>query len=197
MSRLLAVPRDPVERAFFHYRWLCLLGKFDDRVSFAEATRLRSEIVEASLYFKGLFSYLERFSNERSLLISYGGLSRPPAMALESTFWFVGMAPGCEARLLARWAGKTLPLRYKWLERLRVDIYCFARRNGVNGLLFFVRRSGLSTLYRDINNPCSKQPALNAAANAGIFGLFRGDPLKLLAANGFGCTKRLGRGSRC
>jgi len=194
--RLLAVLRDPVERAFSHYRWLCQLGKLDEGVSFAEAMGQRPEIVEDSLYFKGLSSYLERFANERILLISYDELSRSPAAVLERTFGFVGVAPDYQPRLLARRVGKTITPRYRWLERLRVDIYRFARRNGLNGLISFVKRSGLSALYRDINNKRSKQPSLDAAADAEAFGLFREDVLKLQAATGFDCTKWLEKGSR-
>ncbi|MCB1959392.1 MAG: hypothetical protein KDE68_02520 [Rhodocyclaceae bacterium] len=136
---VLAVLRDPVERAFSHYRWLCQLGKLDEGTSFAEAMRLRPEIVEDSLYFKVLSSYL---------------------------------------------------------KRLRVHIYRFSRRNGPNGLISFVKRSGLSALYRDINNKQSKQLSLDAAADAEAFGLFREDVLKLQAATGFDCTKWLEKGSR-
>jgi hypothetical protein len=194
--RLLAVLRDPVERAFSHYRWLRQLGKLDEGVSFAEAMRLRPEIVEDSLYFKGLYSYLERFPNERILLISYDELSRAPAAVLERTFRFLGVVPDYEPRLLARCVGKTITPRYKWLERLRVDIYRFARRNGFNGLISFVKRSGISALYRDINDRRTEQTAVDTIADAEIFGLFRDDLLELQAATGFDCSAWLKKGSR-
>lgn len=183
--RLLAVLRDPVERAFSHYRWLIQLGKLASDVPFGTALLQSPDIVEDSLYFKGLEPFLARFPLERLHLVSYDRLKKAPESVVADAYRFIGVDEHYIPSVLSRRVGKTISPRFRALERLRVDLYRFARRHNMTGLISFVKRSGLSAFYREFNDKRGAQSGLDGAQDAEVFELFRKDLSALREATGF------------
>ncbi len=186
--RLIAVLRDPVERAFSHYRWLVQLGKINSEVSFEDAMELRPEIVSDSLYYKGLSAFLSRYTVDCIQLISYDELNSSPAGVVADAYRFIGVDPSFVPATLKRHVGKTINPRFRRLERMRIDLYRFARRHGMTGLISFVKRSGLSAFYRELNDSREKVGTLDPATDAKVYRRFSADLQALHNATGFDCA---------
>jgi hypothetical protein len=91
--RFLFIMRDPVERAYSHYRHLCeewaAAGK--EIPGFAEAMEAAPEIVDASLYRVQLERFFSHFPAERFHLLSLEELRAHPAEVLGGVQDFLGV----------------------------------------------------------------------------------------------------------
>jgi hypothetical protein len=116
--RLVAILRDPVERAYSHYRMAVRRGQedrsFDDAIADMLAspealaagrasTQLGETYVAWGEYGRVLGDYLDRFDRERLLLTYTADLERDPAMVLGSIFDFLGVAVVLPDRLGERY----------------------------------------------------------------------------------------------
>jgi Sulfotransferase domain len=105
--RLVAILRDPVERAYSHYRMAARRGQDDrsfdaaiadmlagpDALAAARAsTALGETYVAWSEYGRVLGDYLDRFERDRLLITYTSDLERDPAAVLTSIFQFLGVA---------------------------------------------------------------------------------------------------------
>lgn len=92
-ARFLFIMRDPVARAYSHYRHLCeewaAAGK--ELPGFAEALELAPEIVDASLYRAQLERFLPHFPRERFHLLTLEELKQRPSEVLAAVEDFLGV----------------------------------------------------------------------------------------------------------
>jgi len=105
--RLVALLRDPVDRAYSHYRMAVRRGQetrsFDDAIAAMlsgpaaiaaaqESTALGETYVAWGEYGRVLGYYLERFERDHVLIILTDDLERDPAGVITSTLEFLGVA---------------------------------------------------------------------------------------------------------
>jgi hypothetical protein len=99
-ARLLAVLRDPVERAYSHY--LAMVRGGHERLSFEDALRAEDERVandwdevwhyrRMGLYDECLRRYLELFPREQLALLLFDDLSSDPLGVVQRVFRFLGV----------------------------------------------------------------------------------------------------------
>jgi hypothetical protein len=90
-ARLIYLMRDPVKRAISHY-WHNL-RKFEERRPLLAAMRERPEYVAFGDYRMQIEAYLEHFSRERLLLLTFEEMVSDPATALEGVLTWLGLGP--------------------------------------------------------------------------------------------------------
>jgi hypothetical protein len=140
-ARLIALLRDPVQRAYSHYHWAVGMGyellSFEEAVE-REEERTRGELermlsdesylsfprnylsyLAMGVYVDQLAAWREVFPEDRFLVLSTGELQREPARVLRRTLEFLGLpaAPGLDVR--DRNSGSYEPMGEAVQERLR------------------------------------------------------------------------------
>jgi hypothetical protein len=110
-ARLVAVLRDPAERAYSEYLMQVRDGR--ETVSFEEALRAEPGRIregwstghyrERGRYFAQLQRYFERFERERMRVYLYEDLARDPRCLLRDLFGFLGVDPAFEPDLTRRY----------------------------------------------------------------------------------------------
>jgi hypothetical protein len=92
--RLIYIMRHPVERAYSHYGHIMqerMLKKSGPIVSFEEALEQEPEIVDTSLYLMQINKYLEVFSREQILCLTFDELKEAPNELLKRIQRFLGI----------------------------------------------------------------------------------------------------------
>ena len=102
-ARLIAILRDPVERAFSHYTLHRMVHReplktFADAIAAEESRSLQADqpaflYLRLGLYGEQIRRYLERFPREQLLFIRYQDLNRDPARVIGQTCEFLGLDP--------------------------------------------------------------------------------------------------------
>ena len=151
--KLIAVFRDPVHRAWSHYRWLQQLGKCN--LSFVEALKNDRHIVNDSMYFKNLSCYFDRFSRDNILIIRYEDIKNEPMTVQQSVYGFLGVDSSFDSGITKKVIGKTIKPRSRFLENARIKMHTFFRTRGLSVFITLFKRLGLSNLYRQLNNDYS------------------------------------------
>lgn len=150
--RLIAVLRDPVERAFSHYRWLQQIGRLSYKVSFADALALNPDLIRFGLYHRQLSQYCEHFDVSRLLLLLHDDIRQAPDSVLSDTYRFLGVNDSFRPGTSMTRIGKTIAPRSRLVEDLRIKAHTYLRKRRLTFLISLAKRAGLSNTYRRFND---------------------------------------------
>lgn len=150
--KLIAVLRDPVKRSFSHYKWLKQIGRLDKNIDFFSALKIHPRIISDSIYGKNLNIFLKYFPKENFLLIDYEDIKKDPELVVNNVFAFLGVDSDYKSKLTKAVVGKTINVRYRFLENLRLNLFSIVKRSQFSGLIFYFKKFGISNLYRKINS---------------------------------------------
>lgn len=90
--KLFACLRNPVERAYSHYRFnVVRKGHMSIYDSFEQALEKDESLVEMGMYCKQLKAYFERFPKENILILLYDDIGKDPIGILRSLYSFIGV----------------------------------------------------------------------------------------------------------
>ena len=92
--KLIYIMRHPVDRAYSHYRHLMeerALLTSKPIVSFEQALEEHREIVDTSLYLIQIQQYLQYFSREQLLFLTFDELTRQPVQLMATLCQFLGV----------------------------------------------------------------------------------------------------------
>jgi len=149
--KLIAVLRDPVKRAFSHYRWLIQVGKHMPK-SFFVALKQHPYIINDSLYFKNLKPFFELFPEKNLLFIKYEDIKMNERDIQDKVFQFLTVDQNIGYSLVDKNIGKTITPKFQALEKMRIKIHKFLKRNNMASIITLMKRLGLSNLYRQLND---------------------------------------------
>ena len=153
--KLIAMLRDPVYRAWSHYRWLLQLGKY--KGNFKDAlVNCPADIVRHGLYYRNLLCFFEIFPAENILILKYEDIKNDSKMLQRKLFYFLGVDEKFDSGLANKVIGETISPRSMVMESLRIKTHVFARKNNLAFLITLFKKSGLSRLYRQLNNQQSR-----------------------------------------
>jgi hypothetical protein len=88
--KIIAILRDPVERAFSNYNYFKQLGKIDD-VTFEQAIEKAPAILERSNYHKHLKRYFDIFPHENIKVMFFDDIKKDPENFLKEAEVFLGV----------------------------------------------------------------------------------------------------------
>ncbi len=171
--KLIAILRDPVERAYSHYRWLLQAGK--DHKSFLGAVEENPAILQRSLYGRCLSHYYRRFPAEQILVLNYADITKDPDGLQERVFAFLGVDTKFRAPQAQSVIGKTIKPKSQSLEKLRRAVFHWAKRNRLGFIITWFKATGLSNFYRRINNRTQREPQLSQQERESFYALLEAD----------------------
>ena len=136
--------RDPIQRAFSHYLFICRNGELS--CSFEEAIERRPDLLSRGLYAKHLTPYHDHFAESKRLCLLFDDLKADPDQYAESVFGFLGV----DAKMYQGDAGKRVlgasAPRSRILSRCVVAAAAITRKLGYPDLVTKVKHSGIQRL---------------------------------------------------
>ena len=150
--KLIVVLRDPVERSYSNYKWLKQIGRVNQHEDFFKAIENSPRIINDSLYGKNLKIYLKYFPKQSILIINFKDIKNNPELVLNKVYKFLEVDPNFKSSMTKDIIGKTIKVRYRFLENIRTKIFRILRKSKYSNLIFYVKKLGISNLYRKINS---------------------------------------------
>jgi hypothetical protein len=182
-ARLVAILRDPVDRAYSHYRMAVRRGmeerSFDDAIAAmladdaaADAARVSTALAETYVawgeYGRVLCDYRDRFPAERLLVVFTDDLERDPGRVLTAIHGFLGvpvlLPEGLGERYHVGSSQRRLPGLQKWLRHSPVGSLWRRLPQGTRSRLFM--RFELWNVRRDAPPPTDVEQPDGAAPAA-------------------------------
>ncbi|MDH5507920.1 MAG: sulfotransferase domain-containing protein, partial [Anaerolineae bacterium] len=179
--KLIAVLREPAERAFSNYLDLVHRGVIDD-IDFLEGLKRREDIEGMGYYYKQLMRYYALFPQTHIKVMLFDDLKRDNKGFLREIEDFLGVREYFPENISAasnvtgapRW-----PTANKAITKMR---YLLRSRN-MNWVTTFLRRSGLAWLSMKLMHanvrPFEDKPKLSSAAKAALKQAYKEDTEKL------------------
>ena len=171
--KMILFVRDPVKRAFSHYRWLLQMGK--SLPSFIDAIDKVPGIKEDSMYYMNLSRILSYFDKRQILILKYDDITDNPTGLQYLLFKFLDV--DTQYCYQVGRVGATINPRFKKIEKLRVYLHTQARIRGVPQVITFVKRFGISNFYRKLNNSAKNSLSLSQTEWKTAFAFFEDDLL--------------------
>ncbi|MEE8118056.1 MAG: sulfotransferase domain-containing protein [Gammaproteobacteria bacterium] len=173
LIKLVAVLRDPVDRAFSEYRWKRQRGEAD--CSFMQAIDQYPGLVHNGKYFECLTPFLEHFPREQLFLLRQDDIRNNAVNVAQQLYSFLGIDEDFVPRNIDKTVGKTIESRSKTLERQRIAVHGWLKRHHLGRLITFYKQLRLSDLYRALNAKRVSIPVLTLEERNNLIEFFRDD----------------------
>ncbi|MFQ5616852.1 MAG: sulfotransferase, partial [Anaerolineales bacterium] len=179
--KIIAILRDPVERAFSQYLYYIQRGVLGD-VSFEQAIEMRPDLLSRSLYAGQLQRYYERFPPENIRVTFFDDLKADNRAFLQTIEAFLGISEFIPPDIDSR-ANVTGTPRYQWLNRAMSRVRYWVRKYDPPFLLDFLRFTGLAQFSEVLRlkntRPAEGRPVIDPETEARLRAYFREDMEKL------------------
>ena len=152
--RLILIFRDPIERAFSHYKLRKRMGYYDNGKTFMDVFSMDPYLMDNSLYGKHLDDVLEYFSAEQVLIITHCEMLQNPLSVLSKVMDFIGLASYCfpEKELFSRYSQSFGNPRMVLLEKLLKKVRKIADRNRLSQkIVALITKLGIVNKTRQLN----------------------------------------------
>lgn len=171
--KLMACPREPVERAFSAYLYMRKQGRV--RCSFEEAMDTIDELVDHGLYAKHLEPYYDRFGRDAMYVPLFDDFRADSLAFAQNVFGFLDVEPLMPPPDLARPVNEAAEPRSFAVAKLARQAGVVTRGLGRPELVTAVKSSRLvqTVLYRGYGN--GGKPALDAETRERLKDRFRDD----------------------
>jgi hypothetical protein len=146
--RLIAILRNPVDRAISQYKNALKGGHIKSDLSFEAYMTKDASVVGQGLYHEQLERYLQYFPREQILVLIYEDIKKDPQAFISKIFKHIGVDDTFVPSMLNAEVNVARTPRFIILERIMHHVSEFLRRIGFSSVVHAIRKSGLPDLVR-------------------------------------------------
>jgi hypothetical protein len=148
---IIAILRNPVERAFSQYRNAIKAGEITQAVSFETFLANNESVIGQGRYYEQLVRYIELFPKERILVLIYEDIKKDPKAFMRRVYQFLGVDDTFESSMLYTEINVARTPKAVVIDRCMHHISETLRRFGFDRLVHAIRKIGLPDLVRSYN----------------------------------------------
>jgi hypothetical protein len=150
-AKLIAILRNPVDRAVSQYKNSLKGGHIQSDVSFESYKKDDESVVGQGKYFEQLEAYYRFFSKEQILVLIYEDIQRDPQAFISHVYRHIGVDENFVPSMLHTEINVARMPKVIFIERVMHHISEFLRRVGLDHVVHAIRKSGLPDLVRSGN----------------------------------------------
>ena len=156
--KLIAILRNPVDRAFSQYLSNKRSGLIPD-VSFEKALKIMDSYVEKGYYYKHLIRYFKLFPRKRIRIFLTEDMADRPRWVVKSLYKFLGLKDiNFVPHSIYRKSNVSMVSRWFALNSFLINIEIFLKRQKLDIILRFLEEVGIRKLAYDINHFVNVKP---------------------------------------
>lgn len=176
--KIIAILRNPVDRAFSQYGNAVKGGEIPESMTFEEYYETDITVCAQGLYTEQLARYYSLFKPEQILVLIHEDAKKDPEAFIQKIYAFLGVDPSFVPSMLHETINTTRVPKNIAIERQMHYFSEFLRRNGFDAFVHLVRRAGIPELVRKMNTKPKKEKA-EAFDRAPLIEYFAEDVAKL------------------
>jgi hypothetical protein len=174
--KIIAIVRNPVDRAVSQYRNSIKSGEITEATSFEDFAKDEKSVLEQGLYSVQLERYFKLFPKEQILVLVYEDIKKDPKAFMKRIYQFLGVDDTFESSMLYSEINVARTPKTLFVERSMHHMSEFLRKIGLDMFVHRIRKSGLPDLVRKGNTKESKEILVDTNA---LVAYFRDDVQKL------------------
>jgi hypothetical protein len=156
-AKLIAILRNPIDRAFSQYRNAIKAGEIAESVSFDTYTKGEMSALEQGRYAEQLTRYFARFKKEQVLVLIYEDIKKDPIAFMRRIYEFLEIDPTFVSSMVHDEINIARTPKHVFIDRTMHHVSETLRRIGFDRFVHLVRRSGLPDIVRSLNTKKSKE----------------------------------------
>lgn len=149
--KLIAILRNPVDRAFSQYRNAIKAGEISETVTFETYANENASVREQGRYFTQLSRYLALFPREQLLILIHEDSRKNPVDFMQRIYTFLGVDASFVSSMVHTPINVARTPKFVFVDRLMHHVSESMRKGGLDRLVHLIRKSGLPDLVRSGN----------------------------------------------
>ena len=149
--KLIAILRNPVERAYSQYRNAIKAGDITEKVSFETYCSNEESVKNQGLYSEQLLRYLEIFSREQICILIYEDIKKDPIAFMKCIYQFLEVDDTFVSSMVNSEINVARTPKLVGPERVMHHIAEFLRSHGFDRFVHMIRKTGITECIRALN----------------------------------------------
>jgi hypothetical protein len=167
--KIIAILRNPVDRAVSQYRNSIKSGEITEATSFEDFAKDEKSVLEQGLYSVQLERYFELFLREQILVLVYEDIKKDPKAFMKRIYQFLGVDDTFESSMLNSEINVARTPKAVFVDRFMHHVSEFLRSVGFDKLVHVIRKTGLPDLVRSGNTKEAKEIVVDTTALKAYF----------------------------
>jgi hypothetical protein len=163
-AKIIAILRNPVDRAVSQYRNSIKSGEITETTSFEDFAKDEKSVLEQGLYSVQLERYFKLFPKEQILVLVYEDIKKDPKAFMKRIYQFLDVDDIFESSMLTSEINVARTPKTLFVERSMHHMSEFLRKIGLDMFVHRIRMSGLPDLVRKGNTKASKEITIDTIA---------------------------------
>ena len=156
-AKLIAILRNPTERAYSNYRNAIKAGEIAKDVSFATFLATEPTAIAQGKYHEQLERYYNYFSKDRVLVLIYEDSLKDPAAFIKQIYTFLGVDADFAPSMLHREINIGRTPKAVGVDTVMHRVAETLRTIGADKVVWLVKKSGLTDVIRRVNTESPKE----------------------------------------
>ncbi len=176
--KIIAILRNPVTRAYSQYRNAIKAGEISESVTFETYQEEEKSVIAQGRYAEQLERYLKLFRRDQMLVLVYEDIDRDKLAFIKRIYEFIGVDTSFVPSMLNEWINVARTPKRVFIDRIMHHSAEFLRRQGLDKVVWTVRRMGVTDFIRGLNTKKTStvEPSYDRKKLASFF---RMDAIKL------------------
>lgn len=150
-AKLIAVVRNPIDRAFSQYKNAIKAGEISKSTTFGSYVKNVPSAREQGLYAKQLGAYFHYYSSLQLLVMVYEDSKEDPLGYMKTIYNHLEIDPEFVPKMLKQYVNEERTPRFVFVERMMHRVAEGLRKIGLHKLVWAVKRSGATDAVRNAN----------------------------------------------
>lgn len=150
-AKLIAIVRNPIDRAYSHYCNSLKAGLIPKDMQFDAFAAQDVSVLEQGKYVEQLKRYMQYFSRKQLLVLVYEDIQKDPAAFMKQVYQHLEINPEFEPTMLHDRVNIARIPRFIFIERLMHRVAEYLRKIHLDKLVWLIRKTNIPNHVRVIN----------------------------------------------
>jgi hypothetical protein len=149
--KLIAILRNPIDRAFSQYRNAIKAGEIPETISFEAYQKQEVSALEQGRYAEQLARYDALFPRDQMLVLIYEDIRKDPVAFMKRIYAFLGIDETFVSSMVYDEINVARTPKHVFIDRTMHHVSETLRRIGFDRFVHLIRKSGIPDLIRSFN----------------------------------------------
>lgn len=160
-AKLMAILRNPMDRAYSNYRNDIVSGELEPNVTFQQAIDANPIFLEQGRYMFQIKRYLEYFPDDQLFFSIYEDALIDPEQYIRNFYHFIGVDTTFQPYFLNKKINAGRIPKYRFLETVISKTSKYIQKKKYDQLWLALKKTGISRWVRQLNNQQSRANSEN------------------------------------
>ncbi len=150
-TKIIAILRNPIERAYSQYRNSIKSGEIPKSTSFDEYMKSEESVLQQGVYVEQLERYYTLFPKEQILVLIYEDIKKNPVTFMKRIYQFLEVDDTFVSSMVHSEINVARTPKVVLIERMMHHVAEWLRKNGFDRVVHYVRKAHIPDVVRIMN----------------------------------------------